>query len=818
MVRAKVAWLWCAGAAMAMLGGCRTSASGLEELNDRTTPVDAATSFRDAPPVACAEAPEGKKPDGSKCGCTEECESGFCVDGVCCNTACDDLCRACNVPGSPGICSFIPAGSPPALPGQCEADAPESCGRDGTCDGAGACRKHPDGTACKAGRCEGSAVVGAGVCADGACQDGPTVPCSPFACDPSAGRCFATCSSARECDGRACAQKTCGAKPLGAECSQDGECESGSCADKVCCNLACSGACVSCNQPGKLGQCLAVAVGAADPHGVCKAEAPESCGLSGRCNGVGGCARHPSGTICKEASCTSGTEVTASTCDGAGSCRPGASVSCAPFTCAGSACSNRCASDAECLAGNVCVEGSCGKKQNGRACKAGGECRSGFCADGVCCESACGEACSFCAYASSPGRCVPVPVNTVDPRGGCVDKGVASCGNNGTCNGNRACALYPNGSVCRSASCDAASNAYTQPSTCRDGACVNPAPVGCAPFKCSGNACSIACAADGDCASPSTCRKGSCGKKGVGALCSKDDECAQNICAQGVCCATKCGGSCLSCNLPGTVGTCAPVAAGAVDPAGVCRDQGASSCGGDGTCDGRGSCRLYPAGVVCAAGSCTDGSQRGTSTCDGLGKCTPGAARPCSPYACNAVTASCQGSCVDDRQCAAPYRCDTSGHCGKKQNGAPCAEKTECESNACVEGVCCNSECGTLCRSCVVGGAVGTCTNVPHGSADPRGGCAVTAQSSCGSDGTCNGAAACAKWAPGTSCRSAVCSADGASSTAAGSCDGAGSCPAGVVTSCGAYRCNVGTGLCRTNCVGPADCAAEKSCVAGSCV
>src|SRR6185369_882869 len=177
----------------------------------------------------------------------------------------------------------------------------------------------------------------------------------------------------RQCDDRACTRGTCGVKPLGASCSRTAECESGFCADGVCCNLACDGACVTCNQPGKMGQCLPVIAGAPDPHEACKPEAPDSCGLSGRCNGAGGCAKHPAGTICKEGSCSGGAQVTASVCDGNGSCRAGSSVSCAPFTCAGSICSDSCTRDADCVAGNVCVEGSCGKKQNGRVCKADGD-------------------------------------------------------------------------------------------------------------------------------------------------------------------------------------------------------------------------------------------------------------------------------------------------------------------------------------------------------------------------------------------------------------------------------------------------------------
>ena len=36
----------------------------------------------------CTTPPAMKKPMGQVCGCHEECNSGFCVDGVCCSSAC----------------------------------------------------------------------------------------------------------------------------------------------------------------------------------------------------------------------------------------------------------------------------------------------------------------------------------------------------------------------------------------------------------------------------------------------------------------------------------------------------------------------------------------------------------------------------------------------------------------------------------------------------------------------------------------------------------------------------------------------------------
>lgn len=68
-----------------------------------------------------------KKADGAACSNAQECVSGNCVDGVCCNTSCTSTCKRCNITGSIGTCSNIPAGT----------DPDNEC--TGNCNGAGAC-------------------------------------------------------------------------------------------------------------------------------------------------------------------------------------------------------------------------------------------------------------------------------------------------------------------------------------------------------------------------------------------------------------------------------------------------------------------------------------------------------------------------------------------------------------------------------------------------------------------------------------------------------------------------------------------------------
>jgi hypothetical protein len=66
-----------------------------------------------------------KSPNGTACDAPEICASAHCVDGRCCETACDGECEAC---GDGGVCAPAAAGTDPD--GEC---AP------GTCDGASRC-------------------------------------------------------------------------------------------------------------------------------------------------------------------------------------------------------------------------------------------------------------------------------------------------------------------------------------------------------------------------------------------------------------------------------------------------------------------------------------------------------------------------------------------------------------------------------------------------------------------------------------------------------------------------------------------------------
>ncbi len=768
-----------------------------------------ATVDRAGPEVACGDA-GAKKATGQACACASECSSNFCVDGVCCGTACAESCKTCAAPGSPGTCTFAIAGGKPRDATACVTADPSTCGFDGTCDGAGACRRFVPGTVCKSGTCSGDAVVGAFAC-DGAgrCKPGPTTICAPYSCDATKGACFGACTLSSQCvAGQQCVNASCGKKMKGASCGKNADCASAFCADGVCCNVACQGGCVSCALPDRLGTCWPIDQGDADPRGVCVDQGASSCGSTGTCDGFGGCTKYAPETVCIAASCTGTRRNTPGTCDGLGTCRPQGVQNCSPFLCAGGSCTQACTSDADCDAGHACVNGRCGLENLGQPCGVGTECLSGICAEGVCCDDACAGACHSCALASSMGHCTPLAAGAVDSKNVCIDEGATTCGENGRCDGSGGCQKYKEGTICAPDGCSG--NVYTPVSTCSaTGQCTPPDSLPCAPYVCNGNTCFDACTTDQNCISPTTCNNNSCGEKAIGASCSASAECRSTFCAQGVCCDAACSGACTSCALPGSLGTCTNVPNDASDPAGLCADQGAASCGTNGKCQA-GACQKYAQGTACEDSTCPSSSTTFTpgSTCDGQGACVTPAASSCFPFQCGVNV--CNASCTTDAECAAPAVC-TNGSCGLKGVGKTCADATECFSGFCAQGVCCDGACTGTCTSCVLSGTLGHCANIANGGTDPRGRCLDQGSETCGTDGACDGKGACRVYAAGTACMAASCSAGAATLTNVRTCDGAGTCAAATTQSCAPYLCN-GVSACKAACSVDADCLLPDIC------
>jgi hypothetical protein len=299
-----------------------------------------------------------RAPNGFSCKDDRGCVSLHCVDGVCCQTACPGVCESCDQAENVGRCLPVPAGQDPDE--ECAEEAPATCGRDGACDGAGACRFHPAGSVCTVGSCEMATERAASLCdGKGVCVAGPIKSCAPAECMGDA--CAPPCAIDADCPmGRWCDSGTCrNTREQGGPCVRAAQCGSGFCTDGVCCNMACNASCYACNLEGAVGVCKAIPSGQ-DPARECRVEAIGTCGNLGGCNGRGACTKHPQGTFCGHGSCVNRTQFGQSTCDGMGGCRRGPGVSCGNFTCNGNlVCWNACADNAQCAPGRTCNIHNC---------------------------------------------------------------------------------------------------------------------------------------------------------------------------------------------------------------------------------------------------------------------------------------------------------------------------------------------------------------------------------------------------------------------------------------------------------------------------
>ena len=387
---------------------------------------------------------------GYPCSADNMCATGFCSpDGVCCDSKCDGVCQACNLTGTAGTCTSVPAGTMPATGHDtCGPDAKSTCMRDGLCDGAGACELWSQSTVCKPGSCDSTSnkATGESKCdGAGACVTPNAIVCDPFLCDSAGVACVMTCtgSGAGMCKPPAtCTAGSCGTKANGSSCTAGTQCTSGNCVDGTCCDVACGGKCQACDLPAALGTCTAVTSG--QPHGT----RGNCAGFGSSCSGVcasgnaTACTFPGGGTICANQTCAnSTTQSNAAGCNGAGACSTPTQTGCGAYVCAANACLNSCGSDGNCAPGTPYCNGtSClSTKPVGRACGGNGECTSTFCADGFCCSTNCaGVQCGRCDV--SAGTCTNTGNGTapINGRAPCGD--TTSC--TGSCNGAGACGNF----------------------------------------------------------------------------------------------------------------------------------------------------------------------------------------------------------------------------------------------------------------------------------------------------------------------------------------------------------------------------------------
>ena len=169
----------------------------------------------------------------------------------------------------------------------------------------------------------------------------------------------------------------------------------------------------------------------------------------------------------------------------------------------------------------------------------------------------------------------------------------------------------------------------------------------------------------GTCDSTGTCKS----KQGqtcqtAGGGCAAGTTCSPD----GVCCDRACMGSCETCDILSSLGTCTTLAANATPHAGHTACVAAdSTCAGK--CNGTSTaCSYPPATTACGTASCTGTSYQAAGTCS-TGTCSMPPAQTCPSTGCNTATNTCNAPCAaGTTACGAACCAFTSGPCAVSPN------------------------------------------------------------------------------------------------------------------------------------------------------
>ncbi len=516
-----------------------------------------------------------------------------------------------------------------------------------TCPGGLSCPCKTDGDCAKGFVC--ATAGGKSIC-EAPCQ--PTVPPTE-GCDGVDNDCNGLTDEA-SCAGGVCLVAACGAGPDGKFACvtkpKDGACDDGD----VCSSLD------TCAQ------------------GACKGGAAVTCDgdtcNAGTCDPKAGCGKTP-----KDGACDDGDACTADdTCQG-GVCKSGAAKPCDD--------KNPCTIDS-CDAKIGCVaapsaEGS--PCEDGNACTGTSAAKDG-CVNGGCIGGG--------AIACSDGN--PCTKDACLPASGCT----ATADDGGACDDGNKCT---EGDICFGGGCGGKDKVCDDGSPCTKDACDKA--QGCTKSNLDGGACD-----DGNaCTEADACKAGLCAA-GAAKVCDDGNACTSELCVGGACQSkpTNNGTTCDDGNACTTGDACDN--GGCTGKAKGCDDG--NSCTNDG-CDAKVGCTQTANDALCDDGNacsvndaCKDkacmGAEKPASACDDNNACTKDA---CDPKIGCQSTPSVGSACEDGDSCTQKDTCDGSGKCQPGANACECKINSDCkdDSNLCNgKPVCQGNKCQIDAASVIV--------------------------------------------------------------------------------------------------------------------
>ncbi len=564
----------------------------------------------DAPPPSCSHDAGTQKTNGTACGCDADCASGFCVDGVCCNSACTDDLQVLQHGLSARDLQLRrrrrPAAHACGLPEE-RPSPPAAWTAPATAKGAAAATS-PARFASPARATAPRSAASASATAAAAARPGRPPSARRSIATRKTNSCVVTCSSDADCAGSVkCVNGSCGKRPIGAVCTAANQCASAS---------APTGSAATCLhrplrqlQPERAHRHLLADGAWASPTRTRSAPPPTS-RPAGRPAPATAWAGAPSTRPRRSASpppCSGDRLNTAGTCDGLGTCRAQGIQACVPYRCSGTACVSHCASDADCISGHTCVNGSCGPKAPGPAVLGRQRVRQRLLRGRRLLRRR--PAPAAAAAARCRRRWGPARPSRWAPATRTASASISMprlAAPTGPATAPAGCHKYPTRDRVRAREMrERRLHARSRPAT-RTATAAPPTPSGARPYVCNGARCFTRLqrqrttgVLDRERVRPELLRPQAERRLLLGRHASASPVSARRASAA----RPPARASCFSCAMTGTMGLCTAVPTGLPDPAGLCTDKGPASCGTDGKCQA-GACQKYPQGTACANASC----------------------------------------------------------------------------------------------------------------------------------------------------------------------------------------------------------------------
>lgn len=562
-----------------------------------------------------------KKTNGVSCGAGTECQTGNCVDGVCCNTACGDTCDACSVAQGAavnGTCALLgPSricrtaattcdteercdGTNAACPANSFADAGVGCGSTtftawSTCDGGSACASSGGQTRTRTDRL----CSGAGAC--GNVDTGEAQSCmrvtEGISCGTTTYSAYTACSYAMTCSTTGSRTRT-RTDPLcaGGTCSavQNTETDTAGCmrsTTNVSCGSATYGAYGSCTFGSTCAESGSRTRTRTDP--VCQSGA---CGSTTATEtDSSGCTRTTGGTSCGTTNTGAwGTCSYSATCATTGT----RSRTVSTYTCGSGACNTNTTTEND--------TSGCGRTTTGNSC---GTTQTGTwssCSYANACSNSGSRTRQVTTYAcNSSGACNPTTTTETDTAGCARSQDGSSCGS----------PSYGSYGACSYANGCSNSGSRTRSVTT---------------YACGGGSCNPSSGTETDTAG--------CGRNQDGTSCGTTVLGTYGSCSYGSLCLNS--GSRTRSNTTYTCGggACNTGSMTETDTTGCNRNTEGNNCGvpSCGTCTSGCNCDCERTqncnGLRCSAQACVSQSwQQSCGTCTGCNQCVKGETRSSSP-------------------------------------------------------------------------------------------------------------------------------------------------------------------------------------------